>query len=160
MTRGAWWSLFGTRALSCLAVLAGFAGGAFGGATTVLFSCFDSCSSPDEYFSRLALAPVAYETPCIVLELLGLVLFMYYCRLTQQPRKKTIAAASFFVAGGLVGGAILWAFLAYGQATLPVQDGLLVESPVESWAQTWALLVIGVAVVWSGILAYLQRGGV
>jgi hypothetical protein len=160
MTRGAWWSLFGTRVFSCLAVLAALILGVLTGILSVVSACFDSCSPPDDYFSHVALGTLEFETPCIVLELLALALFINYCRLTQQPRKKTIAAASFFVAGGLAGGAILWTFLAYGHATLSVQDGVLVENSVESWAKTWALIVIGVAVVWSGVLTYLQRGEV
>ncbi len=160
MTRGAWWSLFGARFFSVCAVLIGLCAGLYISVIGAAFVCFDTCETPDFYFSHMALGSVLFEIPCVALELVAFALFLAHCRVTKQPRL-IILPAVFLVVAGVVGAAALWALMLHGQATLPVTgDGLLAESPVESWQRMWGLAVTGVAVVWSGVLTFLQRGGV
>lgn len=159
MSRGAWWLLFGSRLVGVIAVLVSIVVGLYITLMSVAFVCFDTCSTPDFYAAHYLLAPPAAQVVCAALASLSFLLFLGYCFVARQPRL-IIPPALILVVGGVVAAAALWAFMLYGQSGLPVtSDGLLVESAVESWQRTWSLTVMAVAMVWSGVLVYLQRAG-
>ncbi|MGZ3599634.1 MAG: hypothetical protein ACXWQ5_07925 [Ktedonobacterales bacterium] len=145
-----------SRVLAICAVLAGLAAGLLTVSVVAAFICFDSCPTREDFFSsRVLPGTVQFMMPCVVLEVLALAVFLAYCVATHQPRR-TIAPILFFLIGGLVGVAALDALLQHGQATLPNEDGILLEGPVEAWVQLWGWVLLLVAGAWSGVLAYLQ----
>lgn len=144
-----------SRVLAICAVLAGLAPGLL----TAMFRgfvCFDTCTTREFYFSYAGPTAVRVMTPCVVLELLALAVFLAYCLATRQARRAVIALL-FLLVGGLVGGGVLNALLQHAQATLPVEeDGVLVRGPVEAWVGLWGLSLGLVASTWSGVFARMQ----
>ena len=143
------------RGLAICAVLAGLAPGllavTFGG-----FVCVDSCPTRSDYFARLGPNTVPWMTPCVVLEMLAVAVFLLYCLATRQARRAVLALLVLLV-GGLVGVAALSALAQHAKATLPGDVGdLLVEGPLGAWERQWGLALMLVAGAWSGVLAYLQ----
>jgi hypothetical protein len=147
-----------TRGLAICAVLAGLAAGlleTFGAG----FVCFDTCPTRADYFARLGPTAVLLMTPCIVIEALAMAAFLAYCLATRQPWR-AVSSLLILLVGGLVGVAALIALAQHAQATLPVRGSvegdILVETPLETWAQEWGWALTLVAGAWSGVLAYLQ----
>lgn len=144
-----------SRGLALCAVLTGLAGGFLETVVGATIICVDSCSSRDTYFSHLGAGVARVMTPCVVLEVLALAAFLAYCLATRQARRAAMSIF-FFLVGGLVGVVALDALMLHGQATLPVDEGILIAASAETWAWLWGLALLLVAVAWSGILAYLQ----
>jgi hypothetical protein len=98
-------------------------------------------------------------TPCVVLEVLAVAVFLLYCLATRQLWRAGIAVLVLLV-GGLAGVAALDALLLHAQATLPSATSaggeVLVEGPVEAWEAQWAGALMLIVGAWSGALAYLQ----
>jgi hypothetical protein len=147
-----------TRGLAICAVLAGLGAGLLD-VIGALFVCVDSCPTRDFYFSYLGPSRVRLMTPCVVLEVLAVAVFLLYCLATRQLRRAGIAVLVLLV-GGLVGIAALDALLQHAQATLPSATSaggeVLIEGPVEAWGGQWAGALMLVVCAWSGTLAYLQ----
>jgi len=146
------------RVLGILAVLAGILAWLVESTYGVAFTCFDSCSTPEQYFPRQLPFALFLLTPCAVLATLALLAFLVHCRATLQSWRAIVVV--FFLVVGLIGVAALNALVQQGQATLPVdvESGLLLERPAVEWARQWALAILLVAVVWSGGLACLEWG--
>lgn len=149
---------FASRGLAVCALLAGLALGLLG-IQFAGFICFDTCPTRDAYFAGLGPRTVRAMTPCLVLAVLAVAIFLLYCLATRQARRVVISLL-FLLVGGLVGVAALGALAQHAQATLPVWGGdagdLLRETPASEWARQWALALTLVWGTWSGILAYLQ----
>jgi hypothetical protein len=98
-------------------------------------------------------------TPCVVLAVLAMAVFVAYCLVTRQTRRAVLVLLVLLV-GGLAGVAALYALLQHAQATLPsysVSDGgTLLPDQLRAWQVEWGGAFILVAGVWSGVLAYLQ----
>jgi hypothetical protein len=153
-------SLFiASRVLALCAVLAGLFGGLLMATIGAGLICFNTCPSPEFYFSQLGLYALFFLIPCSVLAALALVLFLIYCLSTRQPRR-ALSVFLFFLVGGLLGVVILDALLQLSLATFPVQGehGLLIGGSGKPWASQWALAVLLIAVVWSVGMASLQWG--
>jgi hypothetical protein len=161
MRHVAWFLPFVTRFLAICAVLAELGAGLLD-VIGALLVCVDS--RPTRYFYVTYLGPsrVRLMTPCVVLEVLAVAVFLLYCRATRQARRAGIAVLVLLV-GGLVGiDALdaLDALLLHAQATLPSATSaggeVLVEGPVEAWGGQWAGAILLVVSAWMGALAYLQ----
>ncbi len=98
-------------------------------------------------------------TPCVVLEVLAVAIFLLYCLATRQARRAVLALLVLLV-GGLAGVAVLIARAQHARATLPIWSGeegdLLVEGPLGAWVVQWGWALTLVTGAWSGGLAYLQ----
>jgi hypothetical protein len=153
-----WFLPFVTRGLTICAVLAGLGAGLLE-VFAAQFVCVDSCPTRDFYFSYLGPTAVRLMTPCVVLEVLAAAVFLPYCLATRQVRRALLVLLVLLV-GGLVGVAALHALLQHAQAILPSgsqsEGGILLEGPVEAWAEQWGWALSLVAGAWSGALAYLQ----
>lgn len=153
MRKSAQLLLVASQGLAVCAVVAGMGAGLL----TLFaadFTCFDTCPTREDYFSRLGPTALRVMTPCVVLELLALAAFLAYCAATRQARR-AVMPLLFVLVGGLVGAAVLGALMQHGWATLPViEDDILAESQVRAWAQLWGLALALIAGVWSSVLAY------
>jgi hypothetical protein len=150
--------LYASRVLAICAVLAGLVTGLFEATLGADFTCFDSCPTPEFFFSNLGTSAVWLMTPCVALESLALVTFLAYCAATGQARR-AVTVILVLVVGGLAGAAALSALMRQGQANLPVtQDDILAEGSVVAWASQWGQALATVAVAWSSVLAFLQWG--
>ncbi|MGZ3665047.1 MAG: hypothetical protein ACXWQR_06605 [Ktedonobacterales bacterium] len=145
--------LLASQGLALCAVVAGLGAGLLA-TFAAAFTCFDTCPTRKDYFSLLGPASLRVMTPCVVIELLALAAFLAHCVATRQARR-AVTSILLLLVGGMAGVAALSALMQHGQATLPViEDDVLAESQVESWAQLWGLALMLVAGAWSGILAY------
>ena len=141
------------------AVLAGLAAGALTATVMVAFTCFDSCPTPDQYFSHFAPGIETFLLPCVALEALALLTFAGYCLASGQARRLLIHTLALLV-GGLVGVLALVALFLICRATLPVtQYGVVDERAAERWMQVWGLAIMVITGIWAGGAAYLQSGG-
>lgn len=148
-----------SRGLAISAMLAGVVAGLLAATAGAGFMCFDTCPSRDDYFANLGLVAMQVMAPCIVLEVLALAIFLAYCVATGQVQR-AVKPIRFLLIGGLAGVATLYVLLRYGQATVPIDpNGYLLETPAQEWGQLWGLALMLVAVVWSGVLAYMQWDG-
>jgi hypothetical protein len=147
-----------TRGLAICAVLAGLGAGLLD-VIAAGFVCVDSCPTRDFYVSYLGPSRARFMTPCVVLEVLAVAVFVLYCLATRQSRRAGIAVLVLLV-GGLVSFATLDALLQYAQATLPSATSaggeVLLAGPVEAWEEQWAWAITLVAGAWSGVLAFVQ----
>jgi hypothetical protein len=149
--------LIASRFLAIIAILVGVGAGLLEATLGSAFVCVDSCPVPYIYFSSQGPTAVRVMMPCVVIELLALILFLAYCAITRQPRRAAISLL-FFLVGGLAGFAALNAFLQHGQANVPFTfDDYFADSPsLEAWVGLWGLALMAVVGVWSGVLARLQ----
>ena len=155
MRKVAQFLLVASRGLAICAVLAGLGVGLLDVYLSPLV-CFDSCPDRDFYFSYLGPTAVRLMTPCIVLEVLAMAVFLAYSLATGQARRAVIALLVLLI-GGLIGVAALSALAQHAQATLPSREGgILLEGPLGAWVGLWGLALALVAGTWSGVLAYLQ----
>lgn len=146
---------YASRVLAVFAVLAGLAAGLLIATYFAAFTCFDTCPSPDDFFSRFVGA-MRVVMPCVALEALALVTFVAYCVATSQPRR-AIKQTIMFLVSGLVGVAALDAVFQLCQATLPVTEYYMVaEGPAEAWMEGLGLTIIVLACGWTALLARLQ----
>jgi hypothetical protein len=147
--------LIAARFLGILALLTGLFLGLIAAGPGASFTCFDTCPTRDDFFSTFVPAAARLMLWLVAVAALALVLFLAYCLATRQPWRALIVLL-VFVAGGLLGVAILYALVEQARATLPVnEDGLLVDS---SWASRWGGTLLLLATVWSGGLVCLEWG--
>jgi len=149
---------FVTRGLAICAALAGLGAGLLE-VIGAGFVCVDSCPTREFYVSYLGPSRARFMTPCVVLEVLAVAVFVLYCLATRQSRRAGIALLVLLV-GGLLSFAALDALLLQAQATLPSASAaggeVLIEGPVEAWEEQWAWAITLVVGAWSGVLAFLQ----
>ncbi len=147
-----------SRSLAVCAVLAGVGVGLLDVYVSPLV-CFDSCPDRDFYFSYLGPTAVRVMTPCLVLGVLALAVFVTYCLATRQGGRAVLAFLVLLV-GGLAGIAALVALLQHAEATLPSASGsdccALLPDQLRAWDGLWGWALTLVAGAWSGVLAYLQ----
>lgn len=156
MRNHARFALRASRIFAVLAIVAGIGGGLFQATILSGFVCFDSCPPPARYFMQLFPALARVLAPCIVLALLALLTFLWYCGATGQ-RRRANKQVVFFLVGGVVSAAVLGGLALLGSVILPVTpDGVLMEQPLESWTLLWGLAVLLVVAGWTGILARLS----
>jgi hypothetical protein len=147
--------LIASRFLAIIALLVGVGAGLLG-AVTGGFVCFDNCPEPGVYFANQGPITVRVMTPCIVLEMIALLLFLAYCVSTRQG-SRAIRQVIVLLVVGLVGVVALYFFMLHGQASLPLtQYDSFQEGPLVAWEGQWGLALAVAAGAWSGILAYLQ----
>ncbi len=155
MRNDARFALRASRVFAVLAIVAGIGASLF----QALFGsavCFDYCPSPADYFPQLFPILGWILVPCIILALLALWTFLWYCRATEQ-RRRASKQVIFFLVGGVIGAAVLGGLLLMASIILPVtSDGILVEQPLERWTLIWGLAVLLVVAGWTGILARLS----
>jgi hypothetical protein len=156
MRRVVWFLPFVTRGLALCAMLAGLGAGLLEAIGAGLV-CVDSCPTRDFYFSYLGPTAVRIMTPGVVLDMLAAAVFLLYCLATRQTGRAVIVLLVLLV-GGLLGAAALDALLQHAQATLPSASDseILIEGPVEAWAEQWGWILTLLAGAWSGVLAFLQ----
>jgi hypothetical protein len=147
-----------SRSLAICAVLAGLVVGLLEVYISPLV-CFDSCPDRAFYFSYLGPTAVRLMTPCIVLAVLAMAVFVTYCLATRQGGRAVLAFLVLLV-GGLAGVAALAGLLQHAQATLPSYSGsdccALLPDQLRAWDSLWGWALAVVAGAWSGVLAYLQ----
>lgn len=142
-----------SQCLAFCALLAGLGAG-FLATFAADYTCFDTCPTREGYFSLLGPTALRVMTPCVVLEVLALAVFLSYCVAAGQARR-AVKLILFLLVSGMVGIAALVVFMQHGRATLPnIEDDILAESQVVSWARMWGLALMFVAGAWSSILAY------
>lgn len=148
-----------SRSLAVCAVLAGLVAGLFEATFVADFVCFDSCPDRHFYFSYLDPRALLVMTPCVVLEVLAVAVFVAYGLATRQTRRAVLAVLVLLV-GGLAGVVALAALLQHAQATLPSASGsdccALLPDQLQAWQRLWGWAIVLVAGGWSGVLAYLQ----
>lgn len=121
------------RVLALCALLAGLGAVFLEAVVSATAICVDACSPRDLYFSDLEPIAVRIMTPCAVLVVLALAIFLAYCLASRQGRR-AVMSILFFLVGGLVGIAALIALLQYGQATVTVDEGIMIAASAETWA--------------------------
>ncbi len=147
--------LIASRILAVLALLAGLFIGLIAAGPGASFTCFDTCPTRDVFFPTFVPAAMRLMLWCVALAVLALVLFLVYCLATRQAWRALIVLL-VFVAGGLLGVAVLNGLVEQARTTLSInEDGLLVDS---SWASMWGGTLLLVATVWAGSLACLEWG--
>lgn len=149
-------ALGASRFFAVCAIVAGVAAGFIEATLFAGLVCFDYCPDRAHYFSHLFPTLALLLIPCIVLSLLALWTFLWYCGARGQ-RSRANKQVIFFLGGGVIGAAVLGGLLLVGNVILPVtSDGVLVEQPLESWSQLWGLAILLVAASWTGVLARLS----
>jgi hypothetical protein len=146
--------LIASRIVAILAVLAAFFIGYIAAGPVAGFTCFDTCPTRDDFFSTFVPAAVRLMLWCVPVPALALVLFLVYCLATRQLWRALIVLL-VFIAGGLLGFAVLNGLVEQARTTLPVNEYGLVDS---SWASMWGGTLLLVAMLWSGVLACLEWG--
>ena len=141
--------------LAILAVLAALLTGCTMSWSMLAFACFDTCSTPDFYFTRLAPNVAHVMLPCVVLAALALAVFVPYCLATHQTGR-ALFVLLFFLVGGLLGVAVLDTLAQLALAVVSRADSLDVNQQAADWMRLWTLALTLVAAVWSGSLARLQ----
>ncbi len=150
--------LIAARFLAILAVLAGLFVGYAAATIGASFTCFDTCPTRDDFFSRFIPGATRLMLWCVALAALALLLFLVYCLATRQLWRAFIVFLVFF-AVGLLGVAVLNALVQQARTTLPInEDGVLVEDSAVAWASMWGGTLLLVAMLWSGSLACLEWG--
>jgi len=148
--------LYLSRFFGICAVLAGLGAGFLVATFFASFTCFDTCPTPDVYFSRLIPGTAQMMAPSVAIESLALALFVGYCLAAGQTGRIFRPLAVFLI-GGLVGVLALYALMMLGQVVVPVTEyGLVAETPAEMWMRLLGLALMLVAGAWSGGLARLQ----
>lgn len=155
---GATFALGASRFFAVCAIITGLAAGFLEATFLAGFSCFDVCPSQARYFSQLFPTLARLLWPCVVLALLALGAFLWYCAAKGQ-RSRANKQMIYFVVGGVIGAVVIGGASLLARAFLPVTThGLLKEQPLEAWAQMWGVTIMAVAALWTGILARRSWG--
>ncbi len=156
MRRAVWFLLPASRVLAICAGLAGAGAGFLMATIVAALTCLDSCPTREGYFSNLGSVTIRMMTPFVALGLLALVTFVAHCVATRQARR-AVRPTLVLLVGSIASVVTFDAVMLLGQASLPItQYGALEERPLELWASLWGLALMGIAIVWSAILARAQ----
>ncbi len=141
--------------LSILAVLAALLTGCPISLFVLGFACFDTCSTPNDYFTRLAPLEALFMLPCVALAALAVAVFMLHCLDTHQTGR-ALFVFLFFLVGGLVGTAAFCMLALLALVILSSSDSPFVNQQAADWVRLWTLALLLFTLVWSGSLASLQ----